>query len=159
MAGLDLSGVAEVLASWIVDEVQIVRGNGAIDDVLDEETGDLEAPDGLLLYEDVGLIKPEGDGYTLMLPLGSNIPLIPGDQVRVIAARGFTTDPQIVTRQFQVAALPPVTSLAVAEVTSLVEVGWAPGLFPEPGEQDPVYLRGQDMVEDPDDPGFYVLED
>lgn len=132
MTGLDLSGAAEALAEWIVDDVQIVRDNGPVDDELDEETGDLTPTEAKVIYAGVGMVQAAGDAYRLLLPLDVEAPTVAGDQVRVSAVHGFTAVPDLTTRQFKVTGPPDVGSLMVAEVIGLEEVRPVDGLFPDP---------------------------
>lgn len=124
MAGLDLSAVAEVLEEWIVDDVAIVRDNGPIDDDLDEDTGELTPADAVTVYIGKGLIRLGGEsGYQLLLPLGADVDLIGGELVHVTSANGMPADESLETREYRVADLPRATSLGVARVVDVREVG------------------------------------
>lgn len=143
MAGLDLSGVADVVDSWVVDLAEITRDNGTADDDLDPETGMLEPSEGdPVIYAGRAALLPGSDGgitppdqqqiseetrstYRMLIPFGVDVPddIRAGDVVRWTQANTSTPDPFLLLRRFEVDDLPIVSSFHVGTIIPLVQTG------------------------------------
>lgn len=141
MAGLDLTGVRGVLDGLIFvgSLIAVTDDNGVVDDVLDDETGNLAPAGGTSLYSGTGLVQPVstfGAGqvpdlgiavtptdtettHRLLLPLTAPVGIRVGSQVRVLAVNSLMGDVQIVGRRFEVTEIPTTASVSVLRVAFL----------------------------------------
>ena len=135
MVGLDLTGVADVVNDWLVDEVLIYRDSQYEEDTLDDTTGNLTAAPVFQIYDGTGAVQPIGSAsvdpqqqrvliasgarYRILLPTTALFAteIRPGDKVRVVTAVGASTDADVLTRLFQVVDFTPAGSWSV--VTSV----------------------------------------
>lgn len=129
--GLDLSGIAKIVDSWIVDEVQIVDDEPLADGVLNDDTGQIEYAAERVIYRGRGMVQPYGttsgveepgrqtgtlnesnQRYRLLLPYDVVLSPLPraGARVKVIETRSATSDILLPTRDFEVTDLPQVSS-------------------------------------------------
>ncbi len=115
--GPDLSSAVEAIEALMDDTCIIVRDpEGTLDSVLDEETGDLEEPDGqpVLVYEGKCKVSKSGNqmqysaeagravpvkAYSGSIPISA--PFLPaeGDTLTVTSSR---RDPELVDKRFRV---------------------------------------------------------
>lgn len=131
MAGLDLSGVRSMFESWILDTGRMTRDNGASDDTLNEQTGDLTPAALTVVYTGVGSVQalpgpgavPDIDTQTtpldkdttarLLLPLASPKDIRVGDKWEVLTVDLQAGDPQLVGETYEVTQTPSLSSFSV----------------------------------------------
>lgn len=140
---LDLSGLASVVDTWLVDTVEITSDGGVTDDYLDEGTGLLTPTPPAVVYAGRGAIQPlgapsplqdpdvqrivaeTGASYRLLLPLAQPAAISVDNLARVTAQGSTTPHPELLERRFKVVELGQVSSFAVVQIHYLKQIGRA----------------------------------
>lgn len=153
MAGLDLTGVQRALEQWLIDELEVVRGDqnqaGA---ELDPDTGKLTLVDAEPVYDGLGAVQPlssfiaqadpdvtaivaaTGARYRGLIPIDETFPARVGDTLRVKAIHSPSASPGLAGTAYEIVHPGDESSFAVVRICYLkpIGVGVAPTPDPDP---------------------------